>query len=229
MLCPFETTQCQNTEHFHITSDEQSRRIETGNVSSGRTCEYSISLYGRNPRVAYTINTFYITINVEYIHSDTYLGVYRYRLSRDSYELIYEVGAGFTGTLLTTVDINSEIYIQMYPNSTSSSAIFNISSSTNGSNTNTTTTTTTSTSTTSDGGVNLVAIASVILIIIILATIITSCIYYRRALKKCCHKTRNSMKQCCDRRRMPVDDQPYSTQAQMPNNDQRVTIMGPQI
>ena len=52
--------------------------------------------------------------------------MYKYTLGSDNSELVREVGAGFTGAIKTTVDINTEIYVQMYPNSTSSSATFNI-------------------------------------------------------------------------------------------------------
>ena len=52
--------------------------------------------------------------------------MYKYTLGSDNSELVREVGAGFTGAIQTSVDINTEIYVQMYPNSTSSSATFNI-------------------------------------------------------------------------------------------------------
>ena len=160
-----------------------------------------------------------MTVDVQYVDSDTYLGVYKYTLSTDNIQLIREVEAGFTGTIKTTVDIRTEIYVQMHPNGTSGSAIFDVSSSISNAS--------------ADDGISGGTIASVILVMIILSVVIGLCIYYRRALKKCYHMIRNSMQKCCKRGRAPVNDQPNlpssSTQVYMPNNDQRVIITGPQI
>ena len=153
-----------------------------------------------------------MTVDVQYVDSDTYLGVYKYTLSTDNIQLIREVEAGFTGTIKTTVDIRTEIYVQMHPNGTSGSAIFDVSSSISNAS--------------ADDGISGGTIASVILVMIILSVVIGLCIYYRRALKKCFLKIRNSMEQCCKRRMMPVNNIPYPTseanQPQMPMDNVNV-------
>ena len=165
----------------------------TGNVSQGRTYEYVITLYDPATSTSSNTNTYNITVDVEYVNSDTYLGVYKYTINTTNTELIQEVGAGFTGTIQTTVDIDSKVYVQMYPNSTSSSAIFNISSAivsnttennTTSNSSGNTTTTTTTTSTTTDSGVSGGAIAGVTIVVIILLVILGLCYAFRRYLYK---------------------------------------------
>ena len=144
----------------------------TGNVSQGRTCEYLITLYNPATLTSNNTNTYDITVDVEYVNSDTYLGVYKYTIDTRNTELIQEVGAGFVGAIQTTVDIDSKVYVQMYPNSTSSSAIFNISSRKSNSDGKI------------SGGKIAGLIASAILVIVILVVINALCIYHRRSLKK---------------------------------------------
>ena len=143
----------------------------TGNVSQGRNCEYVITLYNPISLTSTNINTYEITVDVEYVDSDTYLGVYKYTKDTRYTELIREVVAGFTGSIQTTVDIHCKVFVQMYPNSTSSSAIFNISSRKINSDK-------------ISGGKIAGLIASAILVIVILVVINALCIYHRSALKK---------------------------------------------
>ena len=85
-----------------------------------------ITLYDPVTLSSNNSNTYDVTVDVEYIHSDTHLGVYKHTLYSNSSELIQEVEAEFIGTIKTTVDINTEIYVQMYPSSSLGSSIFNI-------------------------------------------------------------------------------------------------------
>ena len=175
----------------------------TGNVSQGRTCEYLITQYDPVTGSPNNTNTYDITVDVEYVNSDTYLGVYKYNINTQNTELVEEAGAGFTGAIETTVTTPFEIYVQMYPNSTSSSAIFNISSaivvntggnnttsnttgnsttpSTNTTstattaNTTSTTTTTNTTSTTTDSGISGGGIVGFFLAVFIVFFILSLC------------------------------------------------------
>ena len=74
----------------------------------------------------HTDDKYDITIDVDYIHSDTYLSVYKYTVASDSSELVKEVSSGFTGSIKTRLDIYTEVYVQMYPNCVTSSATFDI-------------------------------------------------------------------------------------------------------
>ena len=179
----------------------------TGNVSQGRTCEYVITLYDPVTFISTNINTYDISVDVEYVNSDTYLGVYKYTLDSGNTELIQEVGAGFVGSIQTTVDINFKVYVQMYPNSTSSSAIFNISSvivsnttenntttingsttTTNGNTTttsgNTTTTIGNTTTTTTYDRISYGTFAGILAAVVFLFIIISLCYVFRRYLYK---------------------------------------------
>ena len=68
-----------------------------------------------------------MTVDVEYVHSSAYLGVYRYTLASDSFDLIKEVGGGYTGSIKTTTNHKNEIYVQMYPSGGTASAKFTVS------------------------------------------------------------------------------------------------------
>ena len=85
-----------------------------------------ITLYDPVTLSSNNSNTYDVTVDIEYIHNDTYLGVYKHALYSNSSELIQEVEAEFIGTIKTTVDINTEIYVQMYPSSSLGYSIFNI-------------------------------------------------------------------------------------------------------
>ena len=87
-----------------------------------------ITLYDPTNLTTSDINTYNITVDVEYVSSGAYLGVYKYTLSSNYLELLQEVSAGYTGTIQTTVDRYTEIYVQMLPFSGSGNAIFNVSS-----------------------------------------------------------------------------------------------------
>ena len=87
-----------------------------------------ITLYDPNTNSTSNGNTYNITVDVEYVSSGAYLGVYKYTLSSNYFELLQEVSAGYTGTIQTTVDRYTEIYVQMLPFSGSGNAIFNVSS-----------------------------------------------------------------------------------------------------
>ena len=87
-----------------------------------------ITLYDPNTNSTSNGNTYNITVDVEYVSSSAYLGVYKYTLSSNYFELLQEVSVGYTGTIQTTVDRYTEIYVQMLPFSGSGNAIFNVSS-----------------------------------------------------------------------------------------------------
>ena len=169
LLCPTDTSQCQSTSDFVITQTQQSRRINTGIVGPGRTCEYLITLFDPAINITYDRNTYDVTVEVEYVNSDTYLGVYKYTLSSNYVELLQEVGAGYTGSIQTTVDAYTEIYVQMHPNSSSSYAIFNVSSSI---------VSTTGNSTTSDDGLSGGAIAGIVIGILVFLIIVGVIVAY---------------------------------------------------
>ena len=126
-MCPAETSRCQNTADFHVTSSDQSRRINTGTPGTGRTCEYLISVYDPVTDSTNDTSTHDVTINVEYVHSNTYLGVYSYDVDAHTTRLVRELGAGNSGSIQVSVNSDIEVYVQMLPNSSSSYAIFTIS------------------------------------------------------------------------------------------------------
>ena len=141
-----------------------------------------------------------MTVDVEFVHSDAYLGVYKYHVDAHNTELIQEVGGGYTGAIQTTVNRTYEIYVQMYPSSSSGYAIFNISSSvvsyssgsssssSNGGSSSSggSTTYSSGTNETSDGGISGGAVAAIVIsliICLIIAGLIGSYVIYVRYYK----------------------------------------------
>lgn len=106
-----------------VTQANDRRRIDTSIVSPGRTCQYrtyvSHSTSSTLPvfvSAATTTTTDYdVVVEVDYIYYDTYLGVYKYYTNSSTYELVREVGQYFSGNITTTMDSNTEIYVQMHP------------------------------------------------------------------------------------------------------------------
>ena len=127
LLCPTEESQCQNIDPIQITMDEQSNRIDTGNVSSGISCQYMILILDYDTFRSNNTNTYDVTVDVEYVQDNTYLGVYKYNLfSGVLFELIREVEAGYTGSIKVTMELTNLIFVQMYPNNSVGSATFTI-------------------------------------------------------------------------------------------------------
>ena len=136
-----------------------------------------------------------MTVDVQYVDSDTYLGVYKYTLSSDNIQLIQEVEAGFTGEIKTTVDIRTEIYVQMHPNGTSGSAIFDVRSKKPGDD---------------DNGI----IVTIIVVLIVVGVIVGAVGLGIFIIYKKCWKSRNSTQSD------PPNQPPVRTQLQMvPNNE----------
>ena len=71
LLCPQETSDCEDTSDFGITSNNQSNNIQTSIVIPGRTCKYRTYI---NNNVSTTVLTsgvykseaYNVTINVDY-------------------------------------------------------------------------------------------------------------------------------------------------------------------
>ena len=130
-MCPKETAECQDTDDFVITQTNVTNRIDTGVVSPGKTCQYrtyinnNFSSSGFIPNVDNETN-YEVTVAVEYVHSDTVLGVYKYYKNTNTYELVTEENSGFNGNITTTIDPNTEVYVQMHSFSSSSSAGFDL-------------------------------------------------------------------------------------------------------
>ena len=140
MLCPQETSDCEDTSDFVITSNNQSNYVATSIVSPGRTCEYRTYVNNNVSTTVFTSGvstsqTYNVSVSVDYVWYDTYIGVYKYFIDSNSYELVREVDEDFYGYINTTMDSNTEIYVQMhafhnlscagftvYVNSTSSSS-----------------------------------------------------------------------------------------------------------
>ena len=189
LLCPEERSQCQSTSDFVTVVNERNGRIETGNVSSGITCKYLITNYDPITLSPNNSDTHNVTISVEYVHSDTYLGVYRYDIRSDTVELINEVGTGFTGNITSVVDLNYEVYVQMYPNNSMSSARFSIRTIKVMDGTGNTTqnnTITSSSNSSSDDGISTGAVVAIVLVsvwIIVILGGIGVYIIYRKYYK----------------------------------------------
>ena len=114
-----------------MSQNNQSTRVDTGIVSPGKTCQYRTYI---NDTVS--TPTFFsasldnanynVTVAVDYVYDNTYLGVYKYFKFTNEYELISEVDRNFAGNITTTMDTSSEIHVQMHPFSTESCAGFNV-------------------------------------------------------------------------------------------------------
>ena len=88
-------------------------------MSPGRTCDYRTYVNNSVSTPVYTsVNstnvTSNVTVEVDYVYYDTYLGVYKYLIDSNSYEFVREVEENFTGNITTTIDSNTEIYVQMH-------------------------------------------------------------------------------------------------------------------
>ena len=97
----------------------------------GRTCKYRTYI---NNNVSTTVLTsgvykseaYNVTVNVDYVYKQTYLGVYKYHIDSNSYELVREVNQFFIGNIRTMIDINTEIYVQIHPYNLLSHAEFTV-------------------------------------------------------------------------------------------------------
>ena len=120
LLCPKETYDCQGTSDFAIIGNSQSNYVTTSIVSPGRTCEYRTLVNNNVSTTLFTSGvstneTYNVTVYVSFVYYETYLGVYRYHTDLNSYELVREVDKDFYGYINTTMDSNTEIYVQMHP------------------------------------------------------------------------------------------------------------------
>ena len=181
LLCPKETYDCRDTSDFVITSYSRSNNVATSIVSPGRTCEYRTYVNNTVSTTVFTSvasnsETYDVSINVDYVYYETYLGVYRYHTDSNSYELVREVEENFTGYINTTMDSNTEIYVQMHPFYFLSCAEFNVSvtptssSSSNGSTSGSTNGGTTGGTNEDEGGSS--AVVAVIVFLVVLGIII---------------------------------------------------------
>ena len=103
-----------------MTGTGQSKRIDTSIVRPGKTCEYRTYINNTVTTpvftsVSSTTTTYEVTVDIDYVYYDTYIGVYKYYKESNSYELVREVGQNFSGKIKTTIDDSSEIYVQMHP------------------------------------------------------------------------------------------------------------------
>ena len=143
LLCPKDTSDCEDTSDFNVTSITQNNYVDTGIVYPGRTCDYrtylndtvstipnttlsapatptaAIPFVFTSTEEARNISsanlTYSVTVSVEYVYYNTYLGVYKYHTDSNSYEFVTEVGENYVGNITTTMDGNTEIYVQMHP------------------------------------------------------------------------------------------------------------------
>ena len=90
-------------------------------MSPGRTCEYRTYLSSYS-----SYSTYNVTIEVDYVYNYTYLGVYQYHTDSNTYDLVREVGQSFTGNISTTIDSNTDVYVQMHPFTSLSCAAFTV-------------------------------------------------------------------------------------------------------
>ena len=123
LLCPQETSICEDTSDFRVTRLNQGNRVDTGIVGPGKTCDYRTYLNNTISTIVFTSVSsssviYNVTVTVDYVWYYTYLGVYKYFIDSNSYELVREVGEYFYGNITTTMDSNTEIYVQMHPFST---------------------------------------------------------------------------------------------------------------
>ena len=59
--------------------------------------------------------TYSVIVSIDYVYYYTYLGIYKYHTDSNTYEFVAEVGENYEGNITTTMDGNTEIYVQMHP------------------------------------------------------------------------------------------------------------------
>ena len=85
-------------------------------MAPGRTCKYRTYISNSTSTSTGSASTTYnVTVDINYVYYNTYIGVYRYHTNSNSYELVREVGQNFSGTINTTINETTEIYVQMHP------------------------------------------------------------------------------------------------------------------
>ena len=99
-----------------MTRARQTNNVTTSIVAPGRTCKYRTYISNSTSTSTGSASTTYnVTVDINYVYYNTYIGVYRYHTNSNSYELVREVGQNFSGTINTTINETTEIYVQMHP------------------------------------------------------------------------------------------------------------------
>ena len=92
-------------------------------MSPGRTCEYRTYLSSYS---YYSSSTYLVTVEVDYVYDQTYLGVYLHYTDSNTYDLVEEVDQTFTGNITTYMNSDTDVYVQMHPFTSSSCAAFTV-------------------------------------------------------------------------------------------------------
>ena len=92
-------------------------------MSPGRTCDYRIYLSSYS---YYSSSTYLVTVEVDYVYSQTYLGVYLHYTDSNTYDLVEEVNQTFTGNITTYMNSDTDVYVQMHPFTSLSCAAFTV-------------------------------------------------------------------------------------------------------
>ena len=113
MLCPKETYDCGDTdEDFVVSQSGQTHNITTGIVSPGKTCQYRTYINTTSS----SSSQYNVTVEFHYVYYQTYVGIYKYHTDSNTYELVTEVGRGYTGNVTGIIlGENTEIHLQMHP------------------------------------------------------------------------------------------------------------------
>ena len=113
MLCPKETYDCGDTdEDFVVSQSGQTHNITTGIVSPGKTCQYRTYINTTSS----SSSQYNVTVEFHYVYYQTYVGIYKYHTDSNTYELVTEVGRGYTGNVTGIIlSKNTEIHLQMHP------------------------------------------------------------------------------------------------------------------
>ena len=89
----------------------------------GRTFEYRTYLSSNG---SYSSSTYLVTVEVDYVYSQTYLEVYQYYTDSNTYDLVREVDQNFTDNITTHMNNTTDVYVLMHPFTSLSCAAFTV-------------------------------------------------------------------------------------------------------